>query len=188
MRLLTLAFGLAFLFSFHAVNAAENQTVLDHKVQSIEGETVDLSKYDGKVVLVVNVASKCGYTKQYADLEKLYRDYQDKGLVVLGFPCNQFGKQEPGSDQQILEFCKGKYDVTFPMFSKVEVNGDDAADLYKELKAVSTQPKESGEISWNFEKFLIGRDGEVIGRFASKVNPSDADFRKTIEEALAAKK
>lgn len=157
-------------------------TVLEHKVKSIKGEEVDLSKYKGKVVLVVNVASYCGNTNQYTKLEELNDKYKDKGLAVLGFPCNQFGNQEPESEEQILKFCQSKYNVSFDMFSKVDVKGANASPLYKDL---TTQAKPAGDVSWNFEKFLIGRDGEVIERFSPMVEPEKDEIVGAIEKALA---
>ncbi len=140
---------------------------ISFKVKSLDGKEVDLpQKYKGKVLLVVNVASQCGLTPQYTELEAMHEKYAEKGLCVLGFPCNQFGKQEPGTASEIREFCTTKYGVKFDMFEKIEVNGEGACDLYKHLKALSTQPKGAGDISWNFEKFLVGRDGKVVARFA----------------------
>ena len=157
-------------------------TPLSGEVKAIDGSTVDLADYKGKVVLVVNVASRCGYTGQYAGLQKLYDDYKDKGLVVLGFPANDFGAQEPGSDAQIAEFCSSKYGVTFPMFSKITVKGAGKAPLYQALTE-SADPQ--GEVSWNFEKFLIGKDGAVVGRYKSGVAPADAKLIAAIERELA---
>ncbi|MBU6275308.1 MAG: glutathione peroxidase [Planctomycetes bacterium] len=151
-------------------------------MKKIDGSAVDLGAYKGKVVLVVNVASRCGYTGQYAGLQKLYDTYKDKGLVVLGFPANEFGGQEPGSDAQIAEFCSSKYNVTFDMFSKIVVKGPGKAALYKTLTESANPP---GEVSWNFEKFLIGRDGNVVGRFKSAVAPDDAKLTGAIEAELA---
>jgi glutathione peroxidase len=152
------------------------------EMQGIDGKPVDLSAYKGKVVLVVNVASQCGYTKQYAGLQKLYDARKDKGFVILGFPANDFGAQEPGSDAEIARFCSANYGVTFPMFSKITVKGAGKAPLYKALTEAA-DPK--GEVSWNFEKFLIGKDGAVIGRFKSGVAPDDAKLVAAIETALA---
>ena len=157
--------------------AADN--VLKGEVKSLEGEKVDLAKYKGKVVLVVNVASKCGNTPQYKQLEALYEKYGKEGFVVLGFPCNQFGHQEPGTPTQIREFCTEKYDVTFPMFEKIDVNGDDTAPFYAKLKSESP-----GDIKWNFEKFLIGKNGEVVDRFSPKTKPDDAKVVGAIETEL----
>ncbi|MBC8106696.1 MAG: glutathione peroxidase [Anaerolineae bacterium] len=155
--------------------------VLNFKMKSLAGEEVDLSKYQGKVVLMVNTASKCGYTPQYKDLEALYKKYQDKGLVVLGFPADNFGHQEPGTDTQIAEFCQKSFGVTFPMFSKVSVKGADEVPLFKLL---TTQSPDAGEIKWNFEKFLISRDGKIMNRFRSKVNPSSDEVAKAVEAEL----
>jgi glutathione peroxidase len=161
---------------------AHGATPLAGEMKGIDGKPVDLAAYKGKVVLVVNVASRCGYTGQYAGLQKLYDSQKDKGLVILGFPANDFGAQEPGSDAQIAEFCSAKYGVTFPMFAKITVKGPDKAPLYKSLTEAA-DPK--GEVSWNFEKFLIGKDGAVIGRFKSGVAPDDAKLVQAIEAALA---
>ncbi len=156
----------------------------DFSVRSIDGTTVDLSGYKGKVVLVVNVASFCGHTKQYAPLEKLYRTYKDKGLVILGFPANDFGAQEPGTDEEIKTFCTSKYDVTFPMFSKVVVKGSAKAPLFEYLTSGGGNPSLAGEIDWNFEKFLLGKDGSLVARFGSRVDPSSNEVISAIESAL----
>ena len=160
---------------------AEAASPLAGEMKKIDGTPVDLSSYKGKVVLIVNVASKCGYTKQYAGLQKLYDSYKDKGLVVLGFPANEFGGQEPGSDADIATFCSTKYGVTFDMFSKIVVKGPGKAPLYKSLTETATP---AGEVKWNFEKFLIGRDGAILGRFDSGVAPEDAKLKDAIEAAL----
>jgi glutathione peroxidase len=145
-------------------------SLADFKATSISGQEVDLSQYAGKAVLVVNTASKCGFTPQYEGLEALYGKYADQGLVVLGFPCDQFGHQEPGSEEEIQEFCQLNYGVSFPMFAKVEVNGDGAHPLYKWLRS-----QKGGllgdKIKWNFTKFLIGKDGQVVDRYASTTKP-----------------
>lgn len=141
--------------------------------------------YKGKVVLLVNTASKCGYTPQYAGLEEIYKEYSDSGLVVVAFPSNDFGGQEPGTDDQILQFCKSKYDVTFPVKSKMPVLGQKKSPLYAELTGASSPFP--GEISWNFEKFLIGRDGQIVGRYKSAVKPTSEELKGAIEKALAAK-
>ena len=155
---------------------------LSGTMKSIDGKDVDLGSYQGKVVLVVNVASRCGATPQYAGLQALYDKYKDKGFVVLGFPANDFGAQEPGSDEQIKEFCSSKYDVTFPMFSKITVKGAGKPKLYQVLTETADP---AGEIGWNFEKFLIGKDGTVAGRFKTRVSPDDAALVGAIEAALA---
>jgi glutathione peroxidase len=159
------------------------ETALDHKLKTIDGEEKNLADYKGKVVVIVNVASKCGLTPQYDGLEALYKKYEKDGLVVIGVPCNQFGGQEPGSEKEIKEFCTSKYHVTFPMFSKVDVNGDKADPLYKYLTAQKSNNL-TGKITWNFEKFVIGKDGKVVGRFAPKTKPDDAAFVSAIETAL----
>jgi glutathione peroxidase len=151
-------------------------------MKTIDGKDVDLGTYQGKVVLIVNVASRCGATPQYAGLQDLYEKYKDKGFVVLGFPANDFGAQEPGSDEQIKEFCSTKYAVTFPMFSKITVKGPEKAALYKVLTETADP---SGEVGWNFEKFLIGKDGKIAGRFKTRVSPDDPDLVSAIEAALA---
>lgn len=158
---------------------------LDFTMKSLEGKDVELSKFQGKVVLIVNVASECGLTPQYEQLEALHEKYGEKGLAVLGFPCNQFGSQEPGSAAEIKEFCSTQYGVKFPMFSKIDVNGENAAPLYKFLKAQNTEPKGTGEITWNFEKFLLDRDGNVVARFEPKTRPDAPEVLKAIEAELA---
>lgn len=161
---------------------ADQPSPLAGEMKKIDGTPVDLSKYKGKVVLVVNVASRCGYTGQYAGLQKLYDAHKDKGLVILGFPANDFGAQEPGSDAEIATFCSSKYGVTFDMFSKITVKGPAKAPLYKALTEAANPP---GEVSWNFEKFLIGRDGKIVGRYKSGVGPDDAKLTAAIEAELA---
>ncbi len=170
-----------------AVADEEHECALNFKAKNIEGETVDLEDYEGNVVLIVNVASKCGYTPQYTGLQKLYEEYQEKGLVVLGFPCNQFGSQEQGTDAEIKQFCSTKYNVSFPMFSKIDVNGDNAAPIYQYLTSKDAEPKGKGAVSWNFEKFLIDREGNLVHRFGSKTKPSDGELVKAIEAELAKK-
>ena len=165
-----------------AASNARAAAPLPGEMKSIDGKPVDLASYKGKVVLVVNVASRCGYTGQYAGMQKLYDAYKDKGFVILGFPANDYGAQEPGSDAEIASFCSTKYGVTFPMFSKITVKGPEKAALYQSLTE-SADPK--GEVAWNFEKFLIGKDGSVIGRFKSGVAPESPDLAKAIEAALA---
>jgi len=160
--------------------------VLSQKAKNIDGEEVALANaYLGDVLLIVNVASECGYTKQYKGLQKLHEKYADKGLRVLGFPCNQFGNQEPGDEEEIKEFCESNYGVEFDMFSKIKVNGEDAHPLYKYLTSDDLPVEPKGEIKWNFEKFLVGRDGEVLTRFRSAVKPGSEQMTKAIEKALA---
>lgn len=155
--------------------------VLSHKVKDIDGKDVDLADYKGKVVLIVNTASKCGLTPQYEGLEALYKKYKDKGFVVLAFPANEFGKQEPGTDSQIKEFCKDNYSVSFPLFSKIVVKGEGIHPLYKQL---TSAPGYTGEIGWNFAKFLLNRDGEIIGRFDPREKPDSDKIVAAIEKAL----
>ncbi|HLQ43837.1 MAG TPA: glutathione peroxidase [Planctomycetaceae bacterium] len=154
-------------------------------MKSLTGKKVDLAKYNGKVLLIVNVASQCGYTKQYKPLEALHEKYNGKGLAVIGFPCNQFGDQEPGSDEDVAEFCQKNFGVKFDMFSKIDVNGVNAADLYKQLTSKETFAKDAGEVKWNFEKFLVSREGKVVARFRSDVEPNSDDVIKAIEKELA---
>ena len=167
--------------------AAKTPAALNFKVQSLDGKEVDLAQYQGKVVLVVNVASKCGLTPQYKALEALYQKYNDQGLVILGFPCNQFHGQEPGTAEEIRKFCTSKYNVTFPLMAKIEVNGPGASELYKHLKALDAKPKGPGEVTWNFEKFVIGRNGEVVARFKPQTKPDAAEVISVIESELAKK-
>jgi glutathione peroxidase len=159
---------------------------LNFQVKDIDGKSVDLAKtFQGKVLLVVNTASKCGYTKQYAGLETMYDKYKDKGLEVLAFPANEFLAQEPGSDEEIKSFCETKFHVTFPLFSKIVVKGKGIHPFYEYLTDKKTDPKFAGDITWNFNKFLINRKGEVIARFKSDDAPESAKVVKAIEEALA---
>jgi glutathione peroxidase len=146
--------------------------------QTIQGEPTSLADYAGKALLVVNVASECGLTKQYTGLEELHRKYGEQGLTILGFPCNQFGAQEPGSEAQILEFCQTKYDVSFPLYAKIDVNGTDRHPLYAHLAGEE-------DITWNFEKFLIDKEGNTLARFEPKTTPDDPDLVAAIEKALA---
>ena len=146
-------------------------TLYDIQAQTLDGATVPLSEFRGKTLLIVNVASRCGYTPQYAGLEALYRKYKDRGLVILGFPCNQFGAQEPGDDEEIRTFCTTTYDVTFPMFAKIDVNGAHAHPLYRFLKSERTGILGTEAIKWNFTKFLVNSDGEVVKRYGSSDTP-----------------
>jgi len=158
--------------------------VLSFTMDSINGKPIDLSKYQGRVVLMVNVASQCGYTPQYEGLEELHKKYAAKGLSILGFPANDFGAQEPGTNGEIAQFCKQNYGVEFDMFSKIVVKGPDHAPLYKYL---TSHPKFRGEVGWNFEKFLVSRNGEVIGRLKSEVEPLSREMLGAIEMALNVK-
>ena len=160
---------------------------LNFTMNSLDGKPVDLAKYQGNVVLMVNVASQCGYTPQYEGLEELHKRYASRGLRLLGFPSNDFGQQEPGTNSEIADFCKKNYGVEFDMFSKISVVGNSKAPLYKYLTSAQTNPRFAGEIEWNFEKFLIGRNGQVIARFKSPVEPLSKEMTSAIEAALAAK-
>jgi len=150
-------------------------SVYSFKMKDIDGKMVSLAQYKGKVLLIVNVASKCGHTPQYAGLEKLYEKYKDKGFVILGFPCNQFKEQEPGTDADIKTFCTTKYNVTFPLFDKIQVNGDHTNPIYQFLKAAEPDPDGKLDIGWNFTKFLIDRQGHPVKRIMTKVEPEDFD-------------
>lgn len=158
-----------------AADKPASDTVYGFKMRTIDGKLVSLSQYKGKTLLIVNVASKCGYTPQYTGLESLYKKYKDKGFVILGFPCNQFMSQEPGTDKEIKTFCSTKYNVTFPLFDKIEVNGGNANPLYQFLKKAEPAPDGKTDIGWNFTKFLIGRDGKPLKRFVSSVKPEEID-------------
>ena len=162
------------------------KNIYDFTMKDIAGQDVSLADYKGKVLLVVNVASKCGFTKQYAGLEKLYQAYSDKGLVVLGFPANNFMGQEPGTEAEIKSFCTLNYGVTFPMFAKISVKGKDIHPLYAFLTDEALHPDAGGAITWNFNKFLIGRDGAVLAHYGSRTAPDDPELAAAIEAALRA--
>jgi glutathione peroxidase len=165
--------------------AAPAASIYEIPLKDIDGKATDLSAYKGKVLLIVNVASHCGFTKQYTALEATYTKYSDKGFAILGFPCNQFGGQEPGSNEEIKEFCTSKFSVTFPLFDKIDVNGANRSPLYEQLAGEASPFP--GNIKWNFTKFLIGKDGKIIQRFESKVTPDSPEVTAAIEAALAAK-
>lgn len=171
-----------------AQDASKKPTsVLDFRVKDIDGKDVDLAKYKGKVLLIVNTASQCGNTPQYKDLQAIYEKYKDRGFEVLAFPANEFGQQEPGDNAQIKEFCTTHYKVSFPLFSKIVVAGPGIHPLYAHLTSKQTNPKFAGEIEWNFAKFLINRKGEVIDRFEHKESPSSQKVTGEIEKTLAEK-
>lgn len=159
------------------------ESVYEFTVKDIKGNDLSLSKYKGKVLLIVNVASKCGYTRQYSGLQNIYEKYKDKGFEILAFPCNDFGGQEPGSNEEIAEFCSVNFNVTFPIFDKVKVLGDDKSPLFKFL--TDSIQSNSGDINWNFEKFLISKNGNIVNRFKSSVEPESEELISQIEEELA---
>jgi glutathione peroxidase len=157
----------------------------DFKATTIDGATKNLGDYAGKVLLVVNVASQCGLTPHYAGLESVYRQYRDRGFAVLGFPCNQFGAQEPGNEAEIASFCSTKFDVTFPLFAKIEVNGPGRHPIYDFLTQQRAQPDGPGDIQWNFAKFVVGKDGKVVARFSPMVEPTAPELVAAIEAGLS---
>lgn len=173
---------------FGTVAMAGGKTIYDFTMNSIDGEPAPLSKFHGKVVLLVNVASRCGFTPQYTALEKIYEQYQDRGFVIVGIPANNFGGQEPGTDQEIKTFCSAKYNVTFPMMAKVSVKGDDQTPLYQFLTDKMANPSTGGDIQWNFTKFLIDPEGHPVARFEPKITPDSPEVTAAIEKQLAAAK
>jgi glutathione peroxidase len=160
-----------------------SNNISDITVKDMNGKDVHLSDYTGKVLLIVNVASKCGFTPQYEGLEKIYKKYKDKGFEILAFPCNQFGGQEPGTNEEIKNFCTSKYGVTFKLFDKIEVNGPDRSPLYERLTGNTNT--EQGDVKWNFEKFLISKDGEIVARYRSKVTPESDEITGAVEKELS---
>ncbi len=174
------------LLSFILINAQNKEgkmhNVLNFKVKDINGKEIELNKYKGKVLLIVNVASKCGYTRQYKGLQELYQKYNNKGFEILGFPCNDFGNQEPGTNEEIKDFCTTNFGVTFPMFDKVKVLGDNKAPLYALLTNNEVTGKD--DIKWNFEKFLIDKNGNVVKRYRSGVEPLSKELTEDIEKEL----
>jgi len=163
-------------------NNSLNKNIYDLSVKTMDGESKKLSDYKGKVLLIVNVASKCGYTSQYEGLESIYKKYKDRGFEILAFPCNDFGDQEPGTNDEIRTFCESKYNVTFPLFDKIKVLGNDKSQLYERL-TVNSEP--SGDIGWNFEKFIINKNGDIAARFKSKVKPESDEITTVIESELS---
>ena len=177
--------ALALFAFFAAMISAHAQSLHDIALQDIDGKNTTLSPYKGRVLLIVNVASACGYTPQYEGLQSIFARYEKRGLTVLGFPCNQFGAQESGSNAEIKEFCSANFHVTFPMFAKIDVNGAGRHPLYTAMAGNSSPFP--GDISWNFNKFLVGRDGKILARFGSGAAPESPEVVKAIEAALAAK-
>ena len=180
------AYGYGLIFNPTPMEPVNAFSVYDFTMKDIGGIDVKLEKYKGKVVMIVNTASRCGYTPQYEGLQKIYDQYKDRGFVVIGFPANNFMGQEPGTEKEIKEFCTLKYNVTFPMFSKISVTGTDQHPLYGFLTNKKTNPEFGGDISWNFNKFLIGRDGKVVGRWGSKDKPEDPAVTTAVEKELQA--
>jgi glutathione peroxidase len=172
------------VFLAAGATAAHAASIYDFTMKSIDGQPVSLKTYSGKVVLLVNVASRCGFTPQYAGLEALYEKYKDRGLVIVGIPANNFGSQEPGTNEEIKKFCSSKYNVSFPMMAKVSVLGDDKTPLYQFLTDKSQDPQFGGDIKWNFTKFLFDRKGNLMARFEPNVTPDSPEVQTAIESAL----
>ena len=175
---------LSFLFLSALLAFAADKSVYEYTLNSIDGQPAPFSAFKGKVLMVVNVASRCGYTPQYSALESVYEKYKDKGLVIVGVPANNFGAQEPGTNEEIKTFCTRKYNVQFPMMSKVSVKGSDTAPLYQYLTDTKLNPKTGGEIKWNFTKFLVDRQGNIVARFEPDVTPDSPQVISAIEGAL----
>lgn len=164
--------------------AGDAAGIYEFTMKTIDGKEMPLSRYRGKVLLLVNVASECGNTPQYADLEAIYRKYRDRGFQILAFPANNFGAQEPGTDREIKEFCTTHYDVTFDLFSKISVKGEDQHPLYRFLTSEKSNPGFGGDVKWNFQKYLVSREGTIVGKFQPKLNPKSEELTKAIEAAL----
>jgi glutathione peroxidase len=184
LTVVAFAYRYGFIMNPSPTEPPNVSSVYDFKMKNIDGSEVKLDAYKGKVLLIVNTASKCGLTPQYEALQAVYDKYKDKNFVILGFPANNFMGQEPGTDTEIKDFCTLKYKVSFPMFSKISVKGTDQHPLYTYLTNEKSNPGFSGDISWNFEKFLIGKDGKTLARFSPKVKPDDASVIEAIEKAL----
>jgi glutathione peroxidase len=184
-KIIVIAGILGVLFSFSPISALTGaKSIYDFEMKNIDGKPVPLSQFKGKVILIVNVASKCGFTPQYKGLQEIYNKYKDRGFVILGFPANNFREQEPGTNEQIKEFCTTNYGVEFPMFAKISVLGDDIHPLYRFLTQKKNDPTASGDIRWNFDKFLVDRKGTIINRFQPKTTPTDPGLIEAIEKAL----
>jgi glutathione peroxidase len=166
------------------MSAPAAKSVYEFTLKDINGKDVKIADYKGKVLLLVNTASQCGYTPQYKGLQMIYQKYQEQGFTVLGFPANNYGGQEPGSNDEIKEFCTMRYKVTFPMFAKISVKGDDQHPLYQYLTSKESNPQYGGDVTWNFNKFLVSKSGQIIGRFGSKVEPESPELTGAIEQAL----
>jgi glutathione peroxidase len=172
------------VFLAAGLTAAQAASIYDFTMKSIDGQPVSLKSYSGKVVMLVNVASRCGFTPQYAGLESLYEKYKDRGLVIVGIPANNFAQQEPGTNEEIKKFCSSKYNVSFPMMAKVSVLGEDKTPLYQFLTDKTQDPQFGGDIKWNFTKFLIDRNGKLIARFEPNVTPDSPEVQSAVESAL----
>ncbi len=183
--LLILILGIILFRSAPKAYSAEGAYVLGHKMKDIDGTEVDLSQYEGRVLMIVNVASKCGLTSQYDDLVTIHKQYRDKGFEILGFPANDFLGQEPGTNKEIKTFCRLNYDVEFKMFSKISVKGKDIAPLYKQLTSKQENGSFGGKIRWNFDKFIIGKNGKVAARFAPTTKPTSEKIIAAIEKELS---
>ena len=181
------AYGLGFIMNTSPAALPVEKSLYDFTVKDIDGKDVRLNAYKGKVILIVNVASKCGYTPQYEGLQSLYQKNKDRGLVILGFPANNFMGQEPGTEAEIKEFCSTKYNVTFPLFAKISVTGEDQHPLYTYWTSKATDPELGGEITWNFNKFLVDRHGKIVARFSSKDTPEGDAITTAVEKYLAQK-
>lgn len=182
---LVLTIAIIFSLTISATDKGDklSDTVKDLVVKDMDGKEVKLSDYRGKVLLIVNVASKCGFTPQYKGLETIYEKYKEKGFEILAFPCNDFGGQEPGTNEEIKEFCETKFNVTFKLFDKIKVLGEDRSPLYTRL--INNDVTDKGDVKWNFEKFLIDRNGNIVARFRSKITPESEEITKAIEKELA---
>ena len=187
MTKLLVAAMVCLLFCAAAVIGGE-KSIFDYTLSAIDGQPAPLSAYKGRVLMLVNVASRCGFTPQYTALEAIYEKYKQRAFVIVGVPANNFGAQEPGTNQEIKTFCQSKYNVTFPMMSKVSVKGDDKTPLYQYLTDKSANPKTGGDIQWNFTKFLVGPEGQIIARFEPAVTPDSPEVTAAIEKALASLK
>jgi len=181
------AYACGFIFNPSPADPPKEKSVYEFTMKDIDGKDIRLNQYKGDVVMIVNTASKCGYTPQYEGLEKIYEKYKDKGFVILGFPANNFMGQEPGTEKEIKEFCTLKYHVSFPMFSKISVKGEDQHPLYSFLTNKESDPEFAGDITWNFNKFLVDKKGNIVARFSSKDTPESDTVTAAIEKYLAAK-
>ncbi len=187
LKILSILLLFVFVVITTPTASMKTKSVLEFKMKDIDGKDVKLKKYKGDVLLIVNTASKCGYTPQYEGLQTIFDKYKSQGFNVLGFPANNFGGQEPGKESEIKEFCESKFKVTFPMFAKISVKGEDQHPFYNFLTAKETNPKFSGDITWNFNKFLVNRKGEIVARFSSKDTPQSETVTQAIEKYLKEK-